>query len=580
MCGIFGVTDKRLDTARACEACNLLEHRGPNSMMYWENMETYVGQTRLSINDLSPNGNQPFVVVGKIVVAVNGEIYNYHQLKEELVGKYTFKSGSDSEIVVHGFLEWGIDKLIKKLDGMYAISIYDMRDNKIYLIRDRVGIKPLYYSSINEKLVWASELKSISKYINNSELSIDNTALYDFLTYLYIPTPKTIYNEVKKLEPGYYIEYEISTGNLINRKYWELATDEIDKPIDQVLMNVKKILGDAVQSHLLSDIPVGSFLSGGIDSSIVTYEASSRIKHLKTYTIGFAEKTHDESDYAKELAKSIEVENILSIMNKSFMTDMTEEILKYFDEPFGDSSMFPTYFLSKITKKYSTVVLSGDGGDEVFGGYSRYIGFEELMKKRKVIPKSNLVKYFIGSTNKYVKKIFRRLYKYLKLDDLEFYTIMIGGMISEEKVKYKKIFNISDNYDDYWYFRKYYKKDLSVKKRLQYLDFKTYLPDDILTKVDRTSMKCSLEVRVPLLSKELIEYMFSLPENQVYYNETLKGLLVENYKGKIPDSILYRKKMGFSIPQKKWRKEYLNDYSTWQERVLNDYYIKENIYQV
>lgn len=571
MCGIFGISDLELNIKRANKACKLLGHRGPDLMNSWNDKKNYIGQTRLSINDLSENGNQPFVIEGKVIVAVNGEIYNYKELRHGLEQKYTFQSTSDSEIIVHGFLEWGIETLLEKIDGMYAISIFDIENNKIYLARDRVGIKPLYYSDYRGIFIWSSELKAIEEYYIENELIYDNTALYDFLTYLYIPTPKTLFKDVYKLEPGYYIEYSIIEKKIDKKQYWDLEINERKESLDTAIGNIEEMIRESINSHLLSDIPVGAFLSGGIDSSVVVYETHKYIKNLETYTIGFDEKTHDESEYARLLANSIGVSNKLNIMSKTFMLANNEEIIRFFDEPFADSSMFPTYFLSKVTKEYATVVLSGDGGDEVFGGYTRYNNFAKIRNKKKLLTKNKFVEKLMTTDNFYLKKILRRLFKYIDLDDMELITYLLGGMIAEEKIKYKEKFNIPKDYDDYWFFRKYYNENLTIKKRLQYLDFKTYLPEDILTKVDRTSMRCALEVRVPFLAKKLVEYVFSLPEEQIYLNDNLKGLLIEIYRNKLPDYILFRKKMGFSIPQKKWRKDYLGKYTTWQEKVLNDY---------
>lgn len=573
MCGIFGVSDLDLDIKRANKACNLLSHRGPDLMNSWSDIKNYIGQTRLSINDLSEKGNQPFVVDGKVVVAVNGEIYNYKELKYELEKKYIFQSSSDSEIIVHGFLEWGIEALLEKIDGMYAVSIFDIENNKIYLARDRVGIKPLYYSDYKDIFVWSSELKAIKEYYIDSELVYDNTALYDFLTYLYIPTPKTLFKDVYKLEPGYYIEYSVIDKKINKKQYWDLKIIENKESLDKVIENVEKIIEESVKEHLLSDIPIGAFLSGGIDSSIVAYETHKHIKNLETYTIGFDEKTHDESKYAKLLANSIGVNNRLYIMNKNFMSSNNEDVIRFFDEPFGDSSMFPTYFLSKVTKEHATVVVSGDGGDEIFGGYTRYDKFSKIKNSKKLFSKNKYIKKLMAKDNFYARKTIRKLFKYINFDDMELITYLLGGMIAEEKTMYKYKLNIPMDYDDYWFFRKYYNENLTTKKRLQYLDFKTYLPEDILTKVDRTSMKCALEVRVPFLGKKLFEYVFSLPEEHIYLNDKLKGLLIEIYRDKLPEDILFRKKMGFSIPQKKWKKSYLGKYLTWQEKVLNEYFL-------
>ncbi len=574
MCGIFGHTflGKNNDIEKSRDALHTLFHRGPDQWNDWQNDQVYSGQRRLSILDLSENGKQPMVNPSQTtVITVNGEIYNFQGIREELKGKYHFKSHSDSEVVLLGYDEWGIEKLLQRMDGMYAGSIYDIPKNKLYLFRDRAGVKPLYYSFINGQLAWASELKAITKLIGEGNLEVDFTAVYDYLTYGYIPAPKTLYKGIHKLLPAHFLEFSFESSRLTTKSYWELKCAETNITKEEAIAQVKKLIRKSVAEQMISDVPVGFFLSGGIDSSIVSFEGAKCSGTIQTYTIGFDDPKHDESQFAKQIADLIKSNHHHQVLDLNKTMNLFENLKLWYDEPFADTSAFPSFMVSKFAKESSTVVLTGDGGDEVFGGYKWYSKFQQFSKKRNLF--YSFLKPFVGfiaslfPSNK-ILKLDRRIALLSQKDDVALYAKLLGGLLKEEKVQFAQKWNIPSNYDDYWHFRKYYKPELPVFTRLQYMDFHTYMPDDIFTKVDRVSMAVSLEARVPLLSKELIEFSFSLPEHIRIMNGELKGLLKHAYKSELPNEILFRKKRGFSIPLRVWGKQFLEQFRTKEELIL------------
>lgn len=532
MCGIFGYSGPSADSKLARASLNTLKHRGPDQWAEWQNDHVYLGHRRLSIVDLSDHGRQP-MTDGQIYITVNGEIYNYPELKKELQHKYQFQSHSDSEILIHGYKEWGIEKLLKKIEGMYAFALYDSLGNKLYLARDRVGIKPLYYSQINGRIAWASELKALTHFHKSDELEIDKTAVYDFLTYIYIPSPKSVYKQIRKLEPANYLKIDVVTGRLSQHRYWQLDTRQKAIDLETAADKTRQLINQAVKDQLMSDVPLGFFLSGGMDSSAVVAAATRAAAKVHTYSIGFDIKEHSETHFARLVAKRFGTKHLTRDLAVEQVSRDFSNLKKWFDEPFADTSAFPTYLVSKLARATSTVVLSGDGGDEVFGGYNWYTKFKDAQPGKL----ASFLKR-AGQADK----------------DLKLYASLMGGLTKEAKQPYRQLLNIDKNYDDYWYFRKYYRTDLPLLTRLQYMDFHTYLPDDILTKVDRASMAVSLECRVPLLATPLIEFSFSLPEEIRYTGGQLKGLMKHALAAEIPAEIIQRDKKGFSIPTGKWGK--------------------------
>ncbi|MGJ0366245.1 asparagine synthase (glutamine-hydrolyzing) [Aliarcobacter cryaerophilus] len=576
MCGIFGFTKfKKEDLEKARESLHTLHHRGPDQWNDYFDEDIYMGHQRLSILDLSEHGKQPMISPDKkVIITVNGEIYNFLELKKELESKYTFKSTSDSEVVLYGYIEWGIDKLLEKIDGMYAVSIYDKEKDELFLARDRSGIKPLYYGNINGQLSWASELKAIQKlYENQNILEYDYTAFYDFLTYLYIPTPKSMYKNVYKLEPAHYLKIDIKNNTYEKIQYWQLEVKKCNDDVETAKKKIYDLVEKSVDEQMVADVPVGFFLSGGMDSSTVVSLASKNHNDINTFSIGFTDKSHDETHFAEMVADMYKTKHHKKILDEDTTKDMFHKIKNWYDEPFADTSCFPTYLVSQFAKEKSTVVLTGDGGDEVFGGYNWYKRFENLQKYS--LPYLRFLKMVTKKLKKQkniLGKIARRVETQFLLNDLEIYTRLMGGMLKDEKEKYRKLWNIDEDYDDYWYFRKFYKKDLDLYTRLQYLDFHTYLHDDIFTKVDRVSMAVSLECRVPFMKKEIIEYSFSIKKEVRIYQYELKGIMKEAFRKVLPIEIIERDKKGFSIPLHSW-KNIIGSDMTRQEKILSDWEI-------
>jgi asparagine synthase (glutamine-hydrolysing) len=571
MCGIFGSVNENGNLiAKNPESLEKLKHRGPDQQGEFVDDMVYMGHRRLSILDLSDNARQP-MVSNEAVITVNGEIYNFQKLKCELQGKYEFKSMSDSEVILHGYQEWGIDGLVERIDGMYSFAIYDKKRKFVYLARDRYGVKPLYYSFHKNSFTWASELKAIEKYYDHDTLNIDFSSLYDYLTYLYIPAPKTLFKNVFKLEPAHYLELDLNQHDFKVKNYWTLPSDEIKIDIVSAATRVRELINNSVKAQMISDVPLGFFLSGGIDSSIVVATASQYSEQLHTYSIGFDIPSHNETEYSRQIAGLFNSDHSEKMLDIESANHLFSRMKLWYDEPFADTSAIPTYMVSEFAKKNSTVVLTGDGGDELFGGYDWYERYFEYNKKHfKGSDSFKILCSAIKKRNRYSMqgKIANQL-EYRMLEGYELYSKLLGGILPYEKVKYKKEWNIPDEYDDFWYFKKFFRPELNPKKRFQYLDFHTYLPDDIFTKVDRVSMSVALECRVPFMNRELVEFAFSLPEDIIYYNNQKKGLLKYAYKGILPENILHRTKRGFNIPLFKWTDQFLKNSSTQQEYILS-----------
>jgi asparagine synthase (glutamine-hydrolysing) len=572
MCGIFGLIASNINREKARKSLDTLAHRGPDQWGEYIDLNLYLGHRRLSILDLSDNGKQPMTDdSGDVVISVNGEIYNYLEIRKKLLDDFHFISNSDSEVILHGYKKWGIQGLLKRIDGMFAITIYDKSKQLLFLARDRVGIKPLFYSYQDEQFIWASELKAIACYLGDN-LKTDKYALYDYLSYLYIPQPKTLYKNVYKLKPAHFLEFDLKEQTIRKQEYWSIDTNSIKISKEEAAEQLQFLIRKSVQEQLMSDVPVGFFLSGGIDSSIVVYEAAKINAQNKTFTIGFSDPEHDESAYAEMVAKICNTDHHHHQISEMEALDLLPRMKEWYDEPFADTSALPSYLVSKFAKKEVTVVLTGDGGDELFGGYLWYTKFLKYYRGKGPKELQNLLS---DLRNKYryriLGKIANRLFNYSLPSDA-LYIKLLGGMVHTEKSDYRKIYEIENDYDDNWVLRSLDFKAENLRKELQLHDFKTYLPDDILTKMDRVSMSVSLEARVPLLSKDLIEFAFSLPEEILYHNNLLKGLVKYAYNANLPKEILYRKKRGFNIPVHNWNEFYNDPSKNLTEVILHKIY--------
>lgn len=542
MCGILGGNHSEWDYNKGVKC---MSHRGPDGIRICSLGNFTLAFARLAIMDLSAQGMQPmFSHDAQVGIVFNGEIYGYQKLKEELIRKgYQFRSTSDTEVVLNAYLEWG-QKFINKVDGMFGLAICDKRDGTIKLFRDRVGVKPLYYYYNGFDFGFSSELKGILNMCTTVSFEINNTAVYDYLHYLYIPEPKTYFKNVHRLLPGHCLIFDIQKRTIIkDSSYWRLKVNANQGPQRKqkdVIEELKYLIKESVEEQMVADVPVGTFLSGGVDSSIVTYEGYRVNPDLETFSMGFVDARYSELQYARKLAEKYHICMYSEIFDRNIFHQYYHRLKKWFDEPFADTSAFPTYLVSEMAKKRVTVVLTGDGGDEVFGGYPRY---KDIWRKEKENGPDNLL---ISAIYNQFKK--NRMRDYFWLDDLSYLSKVYGWQLKISDKELRRQLKIDKDYDQLWFMRKNYFKDLPPMTRVQYLDFKTYLPGDILTKVDRASMAVSLETRVPLLSRKLIEFSFSLSEEDRCPNGEEKGILKKAYKKEIGKNILYRPKKGFSMP--------------------------------
>lgn len=546
MCGILGGNNRNWNYY---EGIKSIYHRGPDAQRVLELSDCTLAFARLSIMDLSENGMQPMSNEdGSVTVVYNGEIYGYENLRKELEKKYWFRSNSDTEVILYAYLAYG-DRFLEYIDGMFAIAIYDKRTMQIKLYRDRAGIKPLYYYCCGDKFAFASELKALTAACTDVNWKIDYTAIYDYLFYQYIPDPKTMYESCYKLPPAHVLTYDLKGRQIKEiKKYWKLHVNTAKGRYrkEEVLCDeLRTILSRSVKKQLVADVPVGCFLSGGIDSSIITYESNFYSPNIHTYTIGFTEKKYDESRYADMMVQKYHLNCTCKKLNHKDVDEIKGGLRKWYDEPFADTSAYPSYVVSALARQDVTVVLTGDGGDELFGGYDRYRLYADRIDMQRL--DSEIISGIGKKTglNRILPE--KSVQKYMRtgLDHYLPYILMTG----KERVEdYRKRWKIGKDYDPYWFLKKYYIKELPRITRARYLDFKTYLPGDILTKVDRVSMANSLEARVPFLGREVIEFAFSLSEEECAASHMLKKILKDAYKEVIPEEILYRKKRGFSVP--------------------------------
>lgn len=522
MCGILGGTHSNWNYNAAIDS---LIHRGPDGKSIKKYNEITLAFRRLAIQDLSDRAMQPMSSPdGMVHIVYNGEIYGYQQLRQELSCKYMFRTTSDTEVLLFAYLEYGW-KFVEKIDGIFAVAVYDMRVNRIYLYRDRMGVKPLYYYDYNANFAFASELKALESLIGKDALTVDKYALYDYLFYRYIPEPKSMYKEIRKLRPATVLIYDVKKKKVCDiQRYWNLRINTSvgrKKKKEDISEELRYLIKTTVKEQMISDVPVGTFLSGGIDSSIITYETQRLDAQIAAFSIGFKESQYNELERAKVFCEAYGINWRNAVLESSDIRKVKQYIRLWYDEPFADVSAFPTYLVSKYAKQKCTVVLTGDGGDELFGGYEHY-----------------MVMYNLGEQASFE-------------DACRLYT-KSADTVEDFRIKW----NIPKDYDPYWHYGQYYLEDLPIITRMRYLDIMTYLPEDILTKVDRASMAVSLEARVPFLARNIVEFAFSLSQEEYFSGNELKGCLKEAYRDIIPNEILYGVKMGFGVP----------DNYLWRER--------------
>lgn len=563
MCGICGfVSKKQLSMNCLIEMNCTMIHRGPDDHgeeIYQLDADYYAGfaQRRLSIIDLSERGHQPMHSVNKRVsIVFNGEIYNFRELRKEL-SDYPFCSSCDTEVIIAAYLKWGIN-CVNRFNGMFAIAILDRKDNSLYLIRDRIGKKPLYYYLENENLYFASELKPLLK-IDGFKKEIEQDIIGNYLHHMCIPDPYSIFKNVYKLSPGSILKFQKGEKNIwkywdVSQKYHELKEDTIYS-FDRAKSELRDKLRKAVKDRMIADVPIGAFLSGGYDSSLIcaiAQELSS--KPIRTYCIGFEQKELNEADYAGKVAKHLGTAHTELYISDKDMYALIEELPYYYDEPFADSSQIATMLVSKLAKKDVSVVLSGDGGDEFFGGYNIYT---KLQTAQKMDFQGALI-YYARKIPFIKRKYFqnRSLLQRIVSDNRNREIRTQTGVNTYIEAIQKMLLNEGMSYY-YPIESKYHVKEWDIRRML--LDMETYLPNDILCKVDRASMKYSLECRCPILDKEVMEYSYRLPQSMKDDNGNQKKILKSIAYDYIPKELLDRPKAGFSVPVNIWLRKQLRE---------------------
>lgn len=584
MCGISGfISKKRITVEQLITMNDTMLHRGPDDsgaeiFVAADGYSVGLAQRRLSIMDLSPLGHQPMHTAdGRVSIVYNGEIYNFKELKKAL-SDYPFRSQCDTEVILAAYEKWGI-KCVERFNGMFAIALFDRETQELYLVRDRIGKKPFYYWQDGENLAFASELKPIMA-CPGFPKRIDKSVLAAYLYQQYIPEPDTIFEDVKKLESGMILRFCIRTaggagsaqaegcGSRIEKlRYWSIADSYrkgIADPVTdygEAKAELKALLQKSVKSRMEADVPLGTFLSGGYDSSLVTAMAQEAAGvPVKTFSIGFAEKEYDESGYAAEVAKHLGTDHTAQIITEAEMLRLVDSIPKYFDEPMADSSQIPSMLVAALARQKVTVALSGDGGDEFFCGYQMY---EKLALAQKLDMLGGMV-YGIS-----------RLPGISRLGLLEKLPFSVRTIAQNRDPRYKTQL-CSDKYlscvkrltgtDEVRFDREtaYGVKNWQIRRML--LDMDTYLPGDILSKVDRATMKYSLEARCPVLDRDVMEYSFRLPHSFKNHKGCQKYILKDIAYDYIPKELLERPKSGFSVPMDKWLRgplrEKLTDYAS------------------
>jgi asparagine synthase (glutamine-hydrolysing) len=548
---------------------DMQRHRGPDESGVYLGKGIALGHRRLSIIDLS-SGQQPLSNEdGTVWISFNGEIYNYLELKKDLEASHHFATRSDTETIVHLYESYPAT-FISRLRGMFAFALWDAKNRMLILARDRVGKKPLYYYLDHEKLVFASEIKSILLH-PALQVGINDYAVSDYLSLGYVPAPKSIYRSIHKVRPGHYLRVE--SGTVQEVQYWDLSFQDSQIRSEaewrEMLMEEMK---DAVQIRLMSEVPLGGFLSGGLDSSGVVATMSALLDQpVKTTTIAFEEKVFDESRFARTVSEHLQTEHHERVVTPHTI-DAIEKLSWHFDEPFADSSALPTYFVSQVAREKVTVALSGDGGDESFAGYSRYFmdlqenrmrGFLPRSVRRAVFGPLGMIYPKMDWAPRFVRA--KTTFQSLASDPIEGYfeTMSTFRRSDKPRILSKDLKHRLRDYDSSDVFREYYDAADTADplSRIQYVDVKTYLTDDILTKVDRTSMANSLEVRCPLLDHKLMELAASMPSTLKLKGTVGKYIFKKVMEKHLPYDIIYRNKMGFSIPLAKWFRNGIRDFA-------------------
>jgi asparagine synthase (glutamine-hydrolysing) len=536
MCGIAGIiSTSRASLATARDMAQRLRHRGPDGAGEWEEPGVALSHRRLAILDLSECGHQP-MVFGSQVLTYNGEIYNHERLRATLPGPW--RSSGDTEVLVHLLATEG-SACLGRLVGMFAFAAWDRQAKRLLLARDRLGIKPLYYRLLPDGIAFASELKAL---LVLGRPEIDRSAVRDFLFHGYIPAPKTIYRGIAKLPAGHTLTW--TAGRVAIERYWDPSTTLIERSADSTLGELDALLREVVPQHTLSDVPVGVFLSGGIDSAVTTYY----LQAPRTYTLDFDSK-RSEAEAARRAAEHFRTQHLQMTAPQADFAAALTKIPELFDEPFGDSAAWSNYLIAQFARREVTVALSGEGGDEIFCGYPRY--WSRIGARSSVFNRA--LSRYLPPLSRLAASMQRRAYV-----GLPAYAAALGGMTAQQ------IDSLLDGrwreaeYDYLWFYRQYWREGLSPLAQLRWLDLNTDLAEGLLTKVDRTSMAHSLEVRPPLLDHRLVEFMLSVDPQALVDQQRRRGkLLIRRLmEPRLPAGHLNQPKSGFGLPVHAWLKRH------------------------
>lgn len=569
MCGFIGCVHEKAQNYNESDKHlfkqmnNLITHRGPDDDGYYMDNHIQFGFRRLSIIDIE-SGHQPLTYENeRYWIIFNGEVYNYVELREELIKEgLSFETSSDTEVIIALYSHIK-EKAVERLRGMFAFVIWDKQEQTLYGARDPFGIKPFFYSENDERTFFASEKKSILLAMKNDVLNYES--LQHYLTYQFVPEPETLSQGIHKLEPGHYFTKKMGSAMEIKR-YWKAHFQPVQKSESDYIKEIKDVLFDSVKIHMRSDVPVGSFLSGGIDSSIIASIAKEFHPAIKTFSVGFEHNGFSEIDVAKETADKLGVENISYVISPEEYMNEVPKIMWHMDDPLADPACVPLYFVAREARKHVTVVLSGEGADELFGGYNIYREPESLKMFNKM-PQFGKV---------FLKWIARLMPEGMKgksfiergVTPMEERYIGNAKMFTEiEKKQLLNVYNSNLHYTDIT-------KPLYMESRgydpvdqMQYIDIHTWMRGDILLKADRVTMAHSLELRVPFLDKEVFRVASNIPTNLKTADGTTKYVLRKAAEGIVPDHVLNRKKLGFPVPIRHWLKDEMND---WAKKIIRE----------
>jgi asparagine synthase (glutamine-hydrolysing) len=590
MCGISGVFDQNQQLGlgelykTVEKMTGALVHRGPDDSGLWIDAagRIAIGHRRLSIIDISVAGKQPMVSAnGRWVIAYNGEMYNTSKIRE-LLGEMKYRGHSDTEVLVEAFAQWGVEATISRINAMFAFAAWDTQENELWLARDRFGEKPLYYGWHGNVLLFGSELKALAA-VEGFSLDIDRQALGMLIRKISIPAPSTIYRGIRKLTPGSLLRIRGGQERPEPVKYWDPATVASDTPVnaprgEEVVDELEELLTSVVKSRMESNVPLGAFLSGGVDSStVVALMQKSSSQQVKTFTIGFSEAGYDESPHAKAVAQHLQTDHTELKLTANDALAVIPKLSRIYDEPFADSSQIPTYLVSVLARQHVTVALSGDGGDELFGGYDRYRVFERLHRYRNAIPQS-----ILKTSGKVLSSLSVETWNKIGSSPIaSLAPKSVRARTGERVHKLAKLLQSSGDGDLYQQllavnrdpaslvigFEESQVESVHSSNRSSFedammTDTYDYLPDDILVKVDRASMAVSLEVRVPLLDPDVFCFAWGLHPDDRVKNGIGKWPLRQLLNRYVPAEIVERPKMGFGVPINKWLRNELRDWAS------------------